>query len=835
MSGKKESVEKFSHPLNKMATIKIPSFSDSDLDDIIRKIFNEFWDKHSRVKIMKGKKLIHAFDMNYKGTKTSSYEHFRMQFLKDQAYDEAPVLEKGMKVVINIYKKLTAEKMEQAFREGVQHCVFTPLVNLWNKPAKSSSTNKYNQGVLKRIIKISEQYGDKAVPQKEMEGLAKKVETTIKIKDPLGKDYLTYNEGGRKTLVLQNSYLNHVDETAEKKIEREIEHYEAIAYINNNFKQGDMIEGSETDPIRIHTSNEILTIKNPMKPFIQEIHDCIPIDIRFNATQYPEINEFILESRIINSSPLRFQEEYDEHYDLEKAYTQFHLTKYYQGFLGLIHQFRNFTFQPTSKFLKEHIGIYKGKIINPSPLAKILGFEKDQYYILPSPEWEFHRDNKTEFVITQGIYGSSFDFRFPQNSFKSIPLRTYDFNRPEKTTNKPFRIFAGQLSSRVRNTDTKDFLIKTTEIFAKHLKTLYPNTEYDEESEVAKISIEYKVVKTNHHFLSFITSYVRIVMMQEMLKFDISNLSAVTLDGLYFKGKPPKNLIPQFRPKEVEHYPKTSKFWYEPTFNSTEFPPFSIDFNENTFMEGPGGSGKTHRTLTDKGFNNILYVCPTHKLGEDKVEEYGLTRYSTIHKLLGINPQEELIQESFRDLYGEPAVMLVDELTQIEAKHIEKLIKMFSHSLILIAGDVDAEGRHYQCKYSGEIWKPTFPIVQFKEDYRAKTETLKQMKIHLREYMKQDPTPKEIIQYVYSNYPTISKEQAKNQFTESDIWIAGTHKYIKTLEPHKVHTTHSYQGKTIKAPTKLYISIDDLYFDYSMFYTAMSRVENEQQLIIVGK
>ena len=85
--------------------------------------------------------------------------------------------------------------------------------------------------------------------------------------------------------------------------------------------------------------------------------------------------------------------------------------------------------------------------------------------------------------------------------------------------------------------------------------------------------------------------------------------------------------------------------------------------------------------------------------------------------------------------------------------------------------------------------------------------------------------------YVYSKFPTITKEQAIQQFKETDVWIAGTHKYIKTL-PYKIYTTHSYQGKTIK-DQKLYISIEDM-FESTMFYTAMSRVETEHQLIIVG-
>ena len=813
---KKNSSKKISLPINKMEFV-VPEFS--SIEEFLYGYYGNIFEKRGKVIIKQGRKNLKEIEVKDGRSKQQAWEDFRREFFEDGS-DGASVLEPNMKLIFREFKPVKPKKIKQSYKDGIMHCVFTPLIKTWTQKPSS-----HQETMLKKVMKYAEQYGDNPVPHDEMEGLAKKLKTTIRVLDPIGNPFITFNSTGDRTCVVSNTRLNHIDETLEEKPTTIITHQHALTYLEN-LKDGEVIEGSFQDPIRIHSFTEIFEIENPMKDYISEIHNLMP-NVSFDASQYPDVNDFILQSRIINSGTLRFQEDYDEHYDLEKAYTQFHLTKYYQGFLGVIHQFRNFTFQPTSKFLKEHIGIYKGKIINPSPLAKILGFEKDQYYILPSPEWEFHRDSKTEFVITQGVYGSSFDFRFPTSSLKEVPMRNGKLN-------KPFRIFAGQLSSKVNENDKKTYSIKSTPDFAQHLRTLYKDVDYDEYNTTARINIERKKVYTRHHVLSFITSYTRIVMMQEMLKFDISNLSGITLDGLYFKGKPPKDLIPQFRPKKSKMSDNTSTPWYSPTTNTSKFPSFSHDFNQNTFMEGAGGSGKTHRILTDKGFNNVLYASPTHELGKDKLKEYNIKNYTTIHKLAGINASGKVSRTYEEEFHHTPSVILIDEITQIEKSFIEKIIQLYPHSLILIAGDIDAEGRHYQCKYSNEIWKPTFPIVQFKEDYRAKTETLKQMKIHLREYMKQDPTPKEIIQYVYSKFSTIPKEQAKSQFTESDIWIAGTHKYIKTLEPHKVHTTHSYQGKTIKAPTKLYISIEDLYFDYSMFYTAMSRVENEDQLIIVG-
>lgn len=808
---RKNTPEIFSQPQYKMEVV-VPEFR--ELDTFLHPFFKTFEGKRGRLTIKQGRKNVKVFEVKNGRTPNLNYRDFRANFFEGGSETDI-VVDTGMKLVFKEFKSVEPKPLKQKFREGIEHCVFTPLINTWSK-----NPSKYQETMLKKVIKYAEKYGENPVPQEEMEDLAKKLKTTIKINDPIGNPYITYNPIGDRTCIVSNTRKNHVDETLDEKPIIEISHIDAVKK-SKTLRDGEVLEGSFRDPIRIHSFKEIYQVPNPMFEYIDEINQLIP-DVKFDATQYPEINEFILESRIINSGTLKFQEEYDEHYDLEKAYSQFHLTKYYRGFLGMIHQWRNFTFPPTTQFLKEHNGIYKAKIIKPSPLAKMLGFQENKYYILPLPEWNFHQNTKTDFTIVSGIFGSSFDFRFPESSFKNVPLRNYDSNNP-KTSNKPFRIYAGQLSSKFNENDKKLFSVKSSPEFAQHLKSLYKDVEYDEEEETARIYIEYKKVYTRHHILSFITSYTRIVMMEEMMKFDISNLSGITLDGLYFKGKAPKDLIPQFRPKKSKMSDKQSSPWYIPTENNTNFP-LITEFNQNTFLEGPGGSGKTHTILNNKGFNNILYASPTHELGKDKIKEYNIKHYTTIHRLIGENCR------SYKDEYGNPSVIFVDEITQIEADFINRIIKLYPNSLIFIAGDVDKEGRHYQCKYSNEIWKPSFPIIQFNEDYRAKTEKLKQMKRELRNYMKTDPLPYEIKNYVYSKFITIPKEQAITQFKD-DIWIVGTHKYKNTI-PHKTYTTHSYQGKTIKSPTKLYISIDDM-FESTMFYTAMSRVEKEDQLIIV--
>ena len=140
----------------------------------------------------------------------------------------------------------------------------------------------------------------------------------------------------------------------------------------------------------------------------------------------------------------------------------------------------------------------------------MLGMSTGDYIILPSPEWKFHKTNGTDFTIVSGVYGSRFDFRFPASSLETVKTRvgtslTKTF-KAAATENKPFRIFAGQCSSKVNEFHKRTYTFRATKDFASHLACLYKDTEYNEELQIASVNIPLPVVYTKHHLFSFITS-----------------------------------------------------------------------------------------------------------------------------------------------------------------------------------------------------------------------------------------------------------------------------------------------------------------------------------------
>lgn len=799
-------------------------------EPFVRDLFNANWNKNFTIQVRLNGDIIASQTFYYAGaaSKNAAYTNFRAFFVE---YDEDQIfLPVGARVYVYPYIRVQPAPVAQRVLDGEQHCFFTPLIALWSQPAKTATTQKEHDTILKRVKKIADEYGYTPVAYDDIPAIAKKVNTTIKIYDPLGNELNTFNSGARKLLCLRHTRNHHLEPTHENREHRDITYDEAQALLKADKGEGELvIEGSHLDPIKLYTNQEILEVINPMKPYLDEIREQIP-DLKFNATAYPVVNEYILHSRIINSATLTFNPDYDQHYDLEKAYTQFHTTSFYQGFLGIIHQWRSFTFPPSQSFLDDHIGIYKAKILKPSKLAKMLGMNTGDTLILPSPEWKFHKANGTDFTILSGVWGHRFDFRFPASAIESVKTRigtsTAQTFKAAATENKPFRIFAGQCSAKINEFHSRSYTLRATKEFAGHLASIYKDTDYNEELGLASVRIPLDPVYTKHHLFSFITSYTRIVMMEQMLKLSLANISAVNLDGLYFKGNPTSPFSACFRPKKPKvETPIGTNAWYVPVQIKEDFP-LLTPYNQSSALLGAGGTGKTHAILTDRGFNKILYISPTHELGKSKQQEFGVS-YATLHRAIGENCR------SYKESYGTPAVIFVDELTQMESAFVVKLIALYPESLIFVAGDIDEQGRHFQCKYTNEIWKPTFKCFTFTTDYRSHTEQLKTIKTTLRAYMKTDPTTQDIKEYAKHHFTHTPWLNAVLDFKpDNDIWIAGTHKYINK-HPFKIHTTHSYQGKTIDQPKRLFISTDDL-FEPTMLYTAISRARHHDQLIFVA-
>jgi hypothetical protein len=765
------------------------------------------------------------------------YKIFRRFFQFDS---QTWKFEAGDKFLILQPTPIEAKKLVQRFRDGINHCVFVPMIDKLSKMAMNSTdaTKKRLNQRIKKLNALALMYAD-GVPESKMEEVVKVSGCKFVLCDMFKNEIAVYNKDGRIGLLVgTNGRENHIDigvivesdpveleqDDMNKlwmKVKDDYAVNKDVYRIDGNFKQG--------TPTKICTLKGAWSVKDPMRDACKKFDKELGIiNYKVNVFEKPELNEFLKEGRIVNSWNCRLNDiEATGCADMPAAYSQFKKCHKYSGFLGHIHQFRSGVF--SVDFVKEHLGYYQVIVRGGvSWLFEKLGMHVGLNTILFSPELLYFIENGLEFDIIQGAWGSRFDFDFPEYMMED----------------RRYCIWSGRLGSEHRETS---HTIPASQEWVSHLAVKH-KVHYWRDQELVTIMKPVKKCFTAHHILGALTAYTRIQMMEAMKCFEPSNLVRVVMDGIYYRGKKPCELD-WFKNKNVSNT-KDSNPWYDPQ-DTVEFPLMSKVIG-NSLLTGQGGSGKTYSIFKDNGFNTILYVSPSHILGHDVHDKYG-AKYTTIHKLIGVGDGKTKCRP-YRDEFRVPPVIFIDEITQIDASWIDRAFKMYPESLILLAGDIDKDGRWFQCRSgNGEewntIWKPTVDVIEYLDDRRSRDSDLKKLKLKIRGAMKQCDLECGIYQM---------EEWAKRlpisefAFIDGDTCIAGTHRTNEKLlkkgvvsgyykkggavsdvelpgyEKRGSFTIHAYQGKTIETGN-IWICIDDL-FEYAMLYTAVSRAVNISQI-----
>jgi hypothetical protein len=773
---------------------------------------------------------------------------FRLQFF---AGSDEFIMETGDRLILMAPNNITPVRIRQMFRDGAVHCVFAPIIprieaSLANSKSKDSIQRYKQRLALMRTLEVK--YSD-GVPEEDMEAVAKASGYKIIINDFLGGHLYSYNERSKNgTLTFRNNRENHLDylnvvseDVLENVSETEMRRLynsclEKYHREKEHFHFDYLFEGV---PKKLYTNGGAFTSKSEDEVIMEAFSERIGIvKYRLNAVEKPEINAFVKEGCVVNSVPCLINDvKPTGHLDLSKAYTQFQNYSGYDGFLGVIHEMRSGVFDRA--FLEKHIGIYRCTITSCGDLYKALGCEG--VVILPSVEILYLMDNGCVIEdINMGAWGSRMDFEFTDEMTE---------------TKDRYAVWSGKLGMEYHQ---KRYSFHSTEEWSGHLKaTGYDASFFGKSGDgICTVKVNKKSVFTYHHILAFITSYTRINMMESMKKFKFENLCKVVLDGIYFTGEAP-TLDLDFKVKKIKKHEYYSK-WYDVC--ETEFVAEPMTCAGNRLLTGQGGSGKTYSVLTNTGFNKMLFVTPQHVLGADVNKKYGVN-YTTIHKLIGMECTP------YKDDSPYPPVLVIDEITQMPADWIDKVFEMYKESLIILAGDLDNQGRWFQCRGGvpgnhSIMWKPhDVAVVEFTEDRRSRDNDLKALKLAIRDEMRRvfvdGDTNEDILMkdWARKNLKMTNFFDAQATFADGDTWIAGTHRTSKALlaldvcsgwykkggyvsdvelpgyDKRGSYTIHAYQGKTVESG-KIYISINDM-FEYSMLYTAVSRAVHYDQLIFV--
>lgn len=767
------------------------------------------------------------------GSGDKGYKIFRQNFVDSDTYRFEPG------TVFRIFQPtlIQARRLIQRFRDGINHCVFTPVISKLKAMAEdvSPATKKRLVQRIKKLSALSIIYAD-GVPESKMEEVARASGLKIHLHDVLGNELALYNKDGRVgCLRMTNTRENHIDiGLVVDSDPMELDQPEMVT-LWNSIKDTDkfyMIDGDlkEGLPTKIRTLDGAWRVKDPIRDACSEFDKELGIiNYKVNAMKQPDLNAFLKAGRIINGWSTTLNDvKATGCADMPSAYAQFKKCSMYQGFLGHIHQFRSGSF--SVDFVKEHLGYYQVTVRGCNNwLFEKLGMYVGLSTVLFSPELLYFIENGLEVDITQGAWGSRFDFEFPEYMMVD---RRYCF-------------WAGRLGIEREETS---HTISASQEWASHIGADH-KVFYWRDQGLVTIKKPVKQCFTAHHILGALTAYTRIQMMEAMKQFEPSNLVRVVMDGIYYRGAKPSGLD-WFKDKKVKVTDTTSMGWYGE--EDVPVAPPLCNIVKNSLLTGQGGSGKTYSVFMNPGFNTILYVSPSHILGQDVNKKYG-AKYTTIHKLIGIDCRP------YREENRVPPVIFVDEITQIDAEWVKKVFELYPESLILLAGDIDSTGRWFQCRSGGgdewnTIWTPVgVDVIEYLEDRRSRDDDLKALKNRIRNIMKQcdlDAGLYQIEQWANAKLPI-----SEFNFVEGDTCIAGTHRtnakllekgvvsgyykkggYVSDVplpnyEKRGSFTIHSYQGKTIETGN-VWIFIDDL-FEYAMLYTAVSRAVNMSQIKFV--
>lgn len=834
--------------------------------------FNEWWKTNS--------------NFFWIDSETDVFDKDNNDMLKD------PKLQTQM--IILTLDKIGEEDYEQYFLDGITHCFFQPIVN-WAENCKENSKSKVSQNRYKTILNKCNKYIDiykTGIPEKDMIDVCNNLRISVEIDLPstmLDKTNYIEVESQKKPLKkfkFVNTRLNHIElnEVSNKSEYCEVSKEELNEYFENAQKNNEFIlwKRTTTGLLQINTLHNTYKLKDENGYFeisrdFEDSHNFINYKIEYNTNKV--LSEFLRSALHMNLSKTflpKFQDEsftYEDigkliddkdylddyledytpdrkilcdfvksletlnHIDIKKAYANTHKCSMYKGYLGKITDFRN-----CDKIIG--LGIYQIRNIkfNGSVIERMNCLFEDNAY--PSPELEFYLGLGITFDIVRGCWGSSFDLNFEKHP------RMFEKEGGVSHYCKWYGCLMKLNFSERYNFNCKELN------FAK-LNNYHTDNDikysYDEKYGI----LEYKKKKVYHsfHVASFMASYSRISVLEQILKFkDFNQIVSVVVDGIYYKGDVEiGELFCSKQKKSLKNNLTEENYCQYDEIENIDIG----DYRENNKLEvhlGAGGCGKTHKNLTDKGLMQPIYIAPSWKLARDKKSEYDIDS-SVFHYLLEDDPSK------WQRIYQNYSVLIIDEISMLCNEDKKKIIERFYEHKIIFNGDIG-----YQLKpIEGEEFKiENEKVFNHTINYRCKCEKLQKALDYLRLGLSKGlnkVTIKGVIKRM--NIEIVNKDEI--DYSVEDLIICKTNKRkdiyterYKNLEKYCVlencrdwsngqiiigpkppgvrcvlqhgFTIYSVQGMTAK--NKLFVDVNGIY-TLRVLYTAMSRCRTIDQLVLM--
>lgn len=849
---------------NTLIRKKYPELDETSLPNVFERIMN--MTGTIKLLIFRGNQLIRELVIDLNDRKKNIYTSLLQYAIGyDDDFDD-------LRFVIVENQNISAERIAQAYKQGITNCVLTPVIQYFQEQKESAKTKStyYNYSSrLNKAKRLEEQYREKGVKEKDLQEICDDLQINIQIDLPFQKKhhYVESNKKALRTFKMINVRLNHVElneafykqpiyVSAEELQElfkdfssrkdfyftytRGLDYISSITTLTGEYKckqeYNEFISEFEVETNLINCKLDDFKDKNISQYVRQGCHFLATIDYK-PMTQDTDSWDDMVED-------IRYKYDDCNHMDMENAYINYEMCKYYEGFLGKITDFRK-----TDKIMG--LGYYTINNIYLSPYIEALNkrlriFRNNNVY--PSPILKWLTDNNCKYNIIEGCWGTNLDF-------------SMDDERWLDKENK-VKFFCKYIGSMYHYNDKKSFYMRGEEDYIQNLISIidYDTFNYftGEGHDANEVRINYKKTYNSHlsHVCGFVLGYTLLNMLEQITTMKEEDIVRVCVDGIYHYGD--YEMYNCFREKES----KIGKNIAGTEFISNYYPEYEWeckgqpkDFYQKELHRGVGGGGKTHNQATDDGLVKTLYLAPSWKLSRNKKEEYNCD-VEVHYKLLVNDPEVYSKVMKYNTL-------IIDEVSMLDNRDKEEIFERFNFCKIIMCGDPN---------YQLDGFNPKGKYIPFKCDgfdyyeehntnYRVKCKRLLFLLNKIRLFLSHDKGYF-VKEYVLNNFQKgnvdaykvkdmilVNKNDTKDTYTdrfkdlEKYIVKNNTKDYSNgeilyeipkdkgvNCQLRHAYTTHSIQGETAKY--NLYINLNDMRSG-KMIYTALSRAMYYEQIILV--
>ena len=776
---------------------------------------------------------------------------------------------------------LPAVYVFQHYREGSLNCVIAPLLAYIVSKRDAATGDKKRAkfaGLAKKAEKMLVEYHETGVSDAELQKVADKTCIQITIITPCIREPRVFEPAKNKVgaVELTNVRIGHVEKTTMNNVVHVTR--EDLDEMWKKLGETDtwhMTQRNARGVVTICTAEGSFKVKAPHGDFVRAQLEKFGLDNAWLCDKKnPHLSAFIRAGIHMNGHkdtadtsgyalelPCGGLQSGNREYgcvDQARAYRNFQSCEWYDGFVFDFTDHRK-TDRVRGPGYYQITDIVLGP--NLDEIDTMLGGVWVNGCVYPSCEIAYLTSMGATFRIVAGAWGRRREFNFDDDGWLAADGDS--------------KLYATWVGRAMMKKDTDRWYVRGTREFLSHIaheakeSPMAKHVHYFENLD--EVCITYDRERAMHlaHISGVIVSCTRINTIEQLRAMQLPKVLRVACDAVYYE-RHEFELRNVFRVKDElmkTNLPGSRYIHSTPHLEETEGNDF--DSAHTLYITGPGGAGKTHFVLTDKGIPKgaVLYSGPSHKLCANKRAEYGVD--AAPHKsLMSPNPKwRRFLRYS---------ILLLDECSTLTEDDMEFLRARYPHMMIIYAGDpcqvphFDVAGARVRlpfnpakCDRTHELthnWRCTDPLLlnilqNLRDEIKVRGSGSRiargAFKIVDIETVAGEYNPETDMILCHSNDVKDAVTKFMQAAGKPDKFMV-TNKVGRFYNGDIVHkleeplvegkgagkncqirhgfTTHSVQGETCEG--KLYICLEALN-DNRLLYTAISRARRFSQIVLV--